>query len=194
MFKSERSALRVKETVTKYLENKLYVKVNQDKTTVAFITKIKFLGFGFYIDKGGNAQITVHKKSQEKMKKRIREITKRNRAISSKQLAEELKVYIRGWVNYFRIANMKEFLRRIDKWMRRRIRMIYWKRWKLVRTKYRNLIKLGINRSKAWEWANTRKSYWRIANSFILTRTLTNDVLKQYGFINSLDYYKSINL
>ena len=149
MFKSERSALRVKETVTKYLENKLYVKVNQDKTTVAFITKIKFLGFGFYIDKGGNAQITVHKKSQEKMKKRIREITKRNRAISSKQLAEELKVYIRGWVNYFRIANMKEFLRRIDKWMRRRIRMIYWKRWKLVRTKYRNLIKLGINRSKA---------------------------------------------
>ena len=194
MFKSERSALRVKETVTKYLENKLYVKVNQDKTTVAFITKIKFLGFGFYIDKGGNAQITVHKKSQEKMKKRIREITKRNRAISSKQLAEELKIYIRGWVNYFRIAKVHSFLQKIDEWMRRRIRMIYWKRWKLVRTKYRNLIKLGINRSKAWEWANTRKSYWRIANSFILTRTLTNDVLKQYGFINSLDYYKSINL
>ena len=194
MFKSERSALRVKETVTKYLENKLYVKVNQDKTTVAFITKIKFLGFGFYIDKGGNAQITVHKKSQEKMKKRIREITKRNRAISSKQLAEELKLFIRGWVNYFRIAKMQRFLRGIDEWMRRRIRMIYWKRWKLVKTRYRNLIKLGMNKWKAWQWANTRKSYWRIAGSFILSRTLTNEVLKQYGFINSLDYYKSINL
>ena len=194
MFKSERSALRVKETVTNYLESKLYVKVNQEKTTVAFITEIKFLGFGFYIDKGGNAQITVHKKSQEKMKNRIREITKRNRAISSKQLAEELKVFIIGWVNYFKIAHMGVFLKNIDKWMRRRIRMVYWKRWKLVRTRYRNLMKLGINKWTAWQWANTRKSYWRIANSFILSRTLTNEVLKQYGFINSLDYYKSINL
>lgn len=194
MFKSERSALRVKETVTNYLENKLYVKVNQEKTTVAYITKIKFLGFGFYIDKGGNAQITVHKKSKEKMKKRIREITKRNRAISSKQLAEELKLFIRGWVNYYRIAKMYSILKEIDGWMRRRIRMIYWKRWKLVKTRFRNLIRLGINKLDAWKWANTRKSYWHIANSFILARTLTNDRLKQFGFINSLDYYKSINL
>lgn len=194
LFKSERSALRVKETVTNYLENKVYVKVNQDKTTVDYITRIKFLGFGFYIDKSGNAQITVHIKSKEKMKKRIREITKRNRSISRKELAEELKLFIRGWVNYYRIAMMTAFLKHIDEWMRRRIRMIYWKRWKLVRTKFRNLIKLGINKQKAWEWANTRKSYWRIANSFILSRTLTNDRLKRFGFINSLDYYKSINL
>lgn len=128
LFKSKRSALRVKETVTNYLENKLYVKVNQEKTTVVYITKIKFLGFGFYIDKGGNAQINVHNKSKEKMKKRIREITKRNRPILSKQLAEELKVFIRGWVNYYRIAKISKFLIRIDEWMRRRIRMIYWKR------------------------------------------------------------------
>lgn len=194
LFKSERSALRVKETVTNYLENKLYVKVNQDKTIVAFVTKIKFLGFGFYLDKSGNAQITVHNNSKEKMKNRIREITKRNRPISSKQLAEELKLFIRGWVNYYRVAKMSKFLKHIDEWMRRRIRMIYWKRWKLIRTKFRNLIKLGINKQKAWEWANTRKSYWRIANSFILSRTLTNDRLKRFGFINSLEYYKSINL
>ena len=194
MFKSERSALRVKETVTNYLENKLYVKVNQDKTTVAYITKIKFLGFGFYIDKGGNAQITVHKKSKEKMKKRIREITKRNRPISSKQLADELRQFIVGWVNYYKIAKMQEFLMKIDKWMRRRIRMIYWKRWKLVRTRYRNLRVLGINHTEAIRWANTRKSYWHIANSYILTCTLTNDRLEQFGFISSLEYYKTINL
>ena len=194
LFKSERSALRVKESVTNYLENKLYVKVNQEKTTVAYITKIKFLGFGFYIDKSGNAQITVHNKSKEKMKKRIREITKRNRPISSKQLAEELKLFIRGWVNYYRIAKLSKFLMHIDEWMRRRIRMIYWKRWKLVRTRLRNLIILGINKRKAWEWANTRKSYWRIANSFILAKTLSNDRLKHFGFIYSLEYYKSINL
>ena len=194
MFKSERSALRVKETVTNYLENKLYVKVNQEKTTVAYITKIKFLGFGFYIEKSGNVRITVHKKSKEKMKKRIREITKRNRPISSKQLVKELEMFISGWVNYYKIADMKKYLKEVDSWIRRRIRMIYWKRWKLVRTKYRNLQKLGINKSKAWEWANTRKSYWHIANSFILSRTLTNEVLKIYGFISALDYYNSINL
>jgi len=93
------------------------------------------------------------------MKKRIREITKRSRPITSKQLSYELEIYIRGWVNYYKIADMKGYLINIDKWMRRRIRMIYWKRWKLIRTRYRNLQKLGINKNKAWEWANTRKSY-----------------------------------
>lgn len=167
LFKSQRSAQRVKETVTRYLEEKLYVKVNQEKTSVAYITEIKFLGFGFYIEKSGNVRITVHRKSKEKMKKKLREITKRNRPISSQQLSEELKLHIMGWVNYYRIGDMKEFLKKTDKWLRRRIRMIYWKRWKRVRTKYRNLQKLGINKRKAWEWANTRKSYWHTANSFI---------------------------
>ncbi|WP_373155985.1 group II intron reverse transcriptase/maturase [Clostridium sp. AUH-JLR23] len=194
LFKSERSAMRVKETVTRYLEENLFVKVNQEKTKVAYITGVKFLGFGFYIEKSGNVRITVHKKSKEKMKRRIKEITKRNRPISSKELAQELKLYITGWINYYRIADMRGYLGKVDSWIRRRIRMIYWKRWKLVRTRYRNLQKLGIDRNKAWEWANTRKSYWHIANSFILSRTLTNERLKRFGFVSALDYYNSINL
>ena len=194
LFKSQRSAQRVKETVTRYLEEKLYVRVNQEKTSVAYITEIKFLGFGFYIEKSGNVRITVHRKSKEKMKKKLREITKRNRPISSQQLSEELKLYIMGWVNYYRIGDMKKFLKKTDAWLRRRIRMIYWKRWKRVRTKYRNLQKLGINKRKAWEWANTRKSYWHTAKSFILSRTLTNERLKSWGYISALDYYNSINL
>lgn len=194
LFKSQRSAQRVKETVTRYLEEKLYVKVNQEKTSVAYITEIKFLGFGFYIEKSGNVRITVHRKSKEKMKKKLKEITKRNRPISSQQLSEKLKLYIMGWVNYYRIGDMKKFLKKTDAWLRRRIRMIYWKRWKRVRTKYRNLQKLGINKRKAWEWANTRKSYWHTAKSFILSRTLTNERLKSWGYISALDYYNSINL
>ncbi len=114
LFKSERSALRVKETVTKYLEEKLFVKVNQEKTMVAYITGIKFLGFGFYIEKRGNVQIKVHKKSKEKMKKKLKAITKRNRPITSKQLAKELEMFIRGWVNYYKIADMKGYLKEID--------------------------------------------------------------------------------
>lgn len=194
LFKSERSAKRVKETVTRYLEEKLYVRVNQEKTTVGYITDIKYLGFGFYIEKSGNVRTTVHKKSEKKMKKKLKEITKRNRAISSQQLGQEIKIFITGWVNYYKIGDMKIFLKRIDQWLRRRIRMIYWKRWKRVRTRYRNLQKLGISKNRAWQWANTRKSYWHIAHSFILTRTLTNDRLKRWGFISALDYYNSINL
>lgn len=136
---------------------------------------------------------SLHKKSKEKMKKKLKEITKGNRPISSQQLAQELKLFITGWVNYYRIGRMKIFLRETDQWLRRRIRMIYWKRWKRVRTRYRNLQKLGINKY-TWQWANTRKSYWHTANSFILTRTLTNDRLRSWGFISALDYYNSINL
>ncbi len=89
---------------------------------------------------------------------------------------------------------MRGYLHKVDLWLRRRIRMIYWKRWKLVRIRYRNLQKLGINRNKAWEWANTRKIYWHIANSFILAKTLTNERSKSFGFVSVLDYYIFINL
>lgn len=194
MFKSERSALRVKESITKYLEGKLKVKVNQEKTVVAYVTEIKFLGFGFYQNtKENKIKIAVHKKSKDKYRKRIKELTSRNSGKSYKQIATDLKRYITGWVNYYRIADMSYFLIDCDRWMRRRIRMIYWKRWKKVRTKFRNLIRCGIKRSKAWEWANTRKSYWRISNSFILNRALPNKVLGEH-YLFAFNYYKSINL
>ena len=95
------------------------------KTVTAYITKIAFLGFGFYIAKGGHVQITVSKKSKRKMKEKIKGITKRNRPIKAKELADELRQYLRGWINYYKVADMKGYLRKIDKWMRRRIRMIY---------------------------------------------------------------------
>jgi group II intron reverse transcriptase/maturase len=193
LVKSKRSAIRIKESISKYLSEKLYVKVNEEKSQVCYINKATFLGFGFYLAKGNNVQITISKKTKEKMKAKIKYITRRNQSKTTKQLTNELGLYIKGWVNYFKIANMKIFLGRIDKWMRRRIRMFYWKRWKKVRTKYRNLQKLGIPKQKAWEWANTRKSYWRISNSFITSRSITNDILKRIGFINSLEYYNFIN-
>ena len=79
---------------------------------------------------------------------------------------------ITGWVNYFRIADMKKVAKELDEWIRRRIRMCYWKQWKKIRTRYDNLVKLGIEKCKAWEYANTRKGYWRIANSHILATIL----------------------
>jgi RNA-directed DNA polymerase len=105
---------------------------------------------------------------------------------------EKLKQFITGWVNYFSLADMKQLLLKTDEWFRRRVRMVIWKRWKKIKTRGRNLIKLGIKMYKAWEFANTRKGYWRIAKSPILSSTITNDRLKQAGYIFFSDYYRKV--
>jgi RNA-directed DNA polymerase len=87
-------------------------------------------------------------------------------------------------VNYFHIADMKRTATELDKWIRRRIRMCYWKQWKKIGTRYDNLVKLGIDKWKVWEWANTRKGCWRISNSFILSKSLTNQNLEEEGFLS----------
>jgi len=104
-----------------------------------------------------------------------------------------LRQYITGWVNYFKLADMKTLLKEVDKWYRRRLRMIIWKHWKRIRTRGRNLIKLGLNKYKAWEYANTRKGYWRTAKSPILSRTVTSDRLKQAGYVFFTDYYRLVS-
>ena len=95
----------------------------------------------------------------------------------------KLRRYIMGWVNYFKIADMKKLLQTTDEWMRRRIRMIYWKQWKRVRTRFEKLKSLGIHEQKAWEYANTRKGYWRTSNSPILSKSLGNNTIKGLGFL-----------
>ncbi|MDD4694340.1 MAG: group II intron maturase-specific domain-containing protein [Firmicutes bacterium] len=97
-----------------------------------------------------------------------------------------------GWINYFKLADMKSLLKEIDKWMRRRIRMIYWKQWKRISTKFQMLIHYGMSKEDAWKNANTRKSYWRISNSPTLSKTLRNDVLRNLGFIYLSDYYQHV--
>ena len=97
---------------------------------------------------------------------------------------QKLRQVIRGWVNYFKIANMKMIAQRLDEWIRRRIRMCYWKQWKKIKTKHDNLVRLGIENDKAWQFANTRKSYWRISNSQILTESLNNKILERLGYLS----------
>ena len=98
------------------------------------------------------------------------------------------------WVNYFKLADIHKLLLRVDRWYRRRLRMVIWKQWKLVRTRWRNLSNLGINKHQAWEWANTRKGYWHVANSYILSRTITNVRLKRAGYLFLSDYYRSVRV
>ena len=158
---------------------------------VDYVGKVKFLGFSFYQRKG-KARVRIHPKSIAKMRSKVKELTARSNGVGNENRARQLRRYIMGWINYFKIADMKSLLLGTDEWMRRRIRMILWKQWKRVRTRLKMLETLGIVRQKAWEYANTRKGYWRISNSPILSQSLKNEVLERLGFISFSNYYRQV--
>lgn len=191
--RSKRSAERVMSTLVPFIENKLLLKVNREKSQVASMGKVKFLGYSFYKSKG-EGRLRIHPKSVSKMKAKIKELTSRSNGWGNARRKEALRQYITGWVNYFKLADMNSLLQRVDEWYRRRLRMVIWKQWKRIKTKLVNLVKLGVKKSKAWEWANTRKGYWHTAKSFILTTTITTDRLRQAGYIFLSDYYQKVKL
>lgn len=165
--RTKRSAQRMLEHILPFIEGKLRLRVNREKTVVAYIGKIKFLGYGFYPSKDG-IKLRVHAKSISKMKARVKELTARSNGFGYEKLKLKLKQFITGWLNYFKLADMKKLLKVTDQWLRRRIRMYIWKRWKRVRTRYAMLRKFGNNHNTAFKFACTRKGYWRIAKSPIL--------------------------
>lgn len=137
-------------------------------------------------------RLRVYPKAITKMKSKIKEYTSRSNGWGNEYRIDKLKRYIRGWINYFKIADMKILLKQTDEWMRRRLRMVYWKQWKRIRTKFKMLKQFGINNWKAWQFANTRKSYWRISNSPILNRSLDNKTLNNLGFLFFFEYYEQV--
>ncbi|AGA69724.1 Retron-type reverse transcriptase [Desulfitobacterium dichloroeliminans LMG P-21439] len=189
--KSRRSAERVLNNIIPFIEEKLFLKVNREKTVVDYVGKVKFLGFSFYQMKG-KTRIRIHPRSVAKMRGKVKELTSRSNGMGNELRATKLRRYIMGWINYFKLADMKSLLLQTDEWMRRRIRMIYWKQWKRVRTKLKMLKSLGIREQKAWEYANTRKSYWKTSNSPILSKSLTNNVIKGFGFLFFSEYYRQV--
>jgi group II intron reverse transcriptase/maturase len=191
--KSRRGAERTMESIVSYIEGTLFLKVNQDKSQVATVKDIKFLGYAFYQIKG-EGRLRVHPKSVTKMRTRIKQLTSRSNGWGNQRRKEALSQYIKGWVQYFKLADMRNLLERTDEWYRRRLRMVIWKQWKRVKTRMANLIKLGINKLKAYIWANTRKGYWHIANSHILSYSITNDRLRKAGYVFFLDYYDSVRV
>ena len=166
--KSKKSANRVMESITKFIEKDLKLKVNREKSKVDRPWKLKYLGYTFY-PKKGEMGIRVHPNSIKKLKEKLKSISGRSNAMSMEAKALKIRQTVLGWIEYFKLAEMKNVLRELDEWLRR-IRMCYWKQWKKIKTKHGNLVKLGIENHKAWEFANTRKGYWRISNSPILSR------------------------
>lgn len=190
--KSRKAARRVMESITRFIEEELKLKVNKDKSAVDRPWKLKFLGFTFYHIKG-RVGIRVHPKAVKKFKAKLKEATGRSKVQSLDNLIIKLKQVITGWVNYFKLADMVKLAKQLDEWLRRRIRMCFWKRWKKVKTRFNNLFRLGIDKPKAWEYANTRKGYWRISNSPILSKALTNEKLKKQGFPTITERYLKVH-
>ena len=188
--KSRKAAKRTLKHILPYIEGKLYLRVNREKTQVAYINDIKYLGYGFYIYKG-EGRLRIHPKSIRKFKDNIRNITGRSNGLGIEFRKIRLNQLICGWINYFRLADAKGLAQRLDEWIRSRIRMVTWKRWKRVRTRYANLKGLGIKEEQAWMWANTRKGYWRIAHSPILLIALSIERFKRSGYLSLAECYSA---
>ncbi|TQR21673.1 hypothetical protein FG384_01575 [Psychrobacillus vulpis] len=167
------------ESVQTFIERKLRLKVNEKKSAVDRPWKRKFWGFSYTSNK--EPKVRIAKESLQRMKKKIREITSRKKPYPMEYRIEQLNRYLIGWCGYFALADTKLIFGEIDGWIRRRLRMCLWKNWKKPRTKVRNLIRLGIPDGKAFEWGNTRKGYWRISNSPILSRALNNSYWSNQG-------------
>jgi len=186
--KSKKAATRTLDKILPFIEGKLFLKVNREKTKVAHVKNVKFLGYGFYIYRG-EGRLKIHPKSVKKLKDKIRIVTGRSNGMGIEERKSRLNSVVRGWMNYFKLADAKKLLQGLDEWIRRRIRMVTWKRWKRIKTRFENLKKAGIDRKRAWMWANTRKGYWRIANSPILKRAISNDLLRRAKYFSLMECY-----
>ena len=187
--KSKRGAKRTLTNIVPFIERKLFLKVNEDKTQVVHIRYVKFLGYGFYRFQG-KCELMVHKRSVVKMKNKLRELTHRSNGWSNDFRVVRVNQFITGWVQYFKLAKMKGVLKSIDEWLRRRIRAIYWKQWKKVKTRYKMISKYDIPEWKVHELANCRKGTWRA--SLMLNSVFTNKEVASIGYKSFTDYYLEI--
>ena len=189
--KSKKSAERTLNNIVPYIEEKLFLKINRTKTCVAHVSRVKYLGYSFYRYKG-KCRFRVHPKSVTKMKNKIRELTDRHNGWGNEYRALKLTQFIRGWVNYFGMANMKRLLHNSDEWLRHRIRAIYWKQWKKVKTKFKELKKLGVEEEKAWICANMRNGNWFCSGYITLQGAFNNKKLRELGYPTFTELYLKI--
>ena len=196
MVKSEKAANRVMESITTFITKKLGLIVNVEKSKIARPNEIKYLGFGFYKKINQNKwRPKPHIKSIKKFKTKLKDILVRSRSISLDERLLKLKQLIYGWINYFRIADMKTFLlKEIDPWIRRKLRIIIWKQWKKIRKRYTSLRKIGIPHRDAYVTANSRKGYYHVAHTRVLEQAISKERLNKRGLVNSLDHYLKVHI
>ena len=188
LVKSQRAGERVMASVQRFLERKLKLEVNQDKSQVASTNQTDFLGFTF---KG--TKIRWSDKAFVEFKRRIKELTGRSWFVSMEYRLDKLAQYIRGWMNYFGISEYYRPIPEIDHWLRRRVRMCYWKQWRYARTKVRELRKLGTSLHAAISAAISRKGPWHLARTLATQTGMTNQWLKDQGLLSVKELWVNIH-
>ena len=191
---SRKAAERVMKSTTDFIERKLGLKVNATKSQIGRPNKIKFLGFGYFVDTNRKYQARPHKSSIEKLKRKLKALTSRRWSISLDNRLKKLKQQIVGWIYYFRIAKMKTILKEIDSKLRKRIRVIIWKQWKVFRKRYESLIKLGATHRNARRTAGCRKGYQYVCNTATIHATITNKRLETRGLTSLSNLYAKVHL
>lgn len=190
MVGSEMSANRVMRNISRFIEERLGLKVNMTKSKVDKPQGLKYLGFGFYFDSRAHQfKAKPHAKSVAKFKKRMKELTCRSWGVSNSYKVEKLNQLIRGWINYFKIGSMKTLCKQLDSNIRYRLRMCIWKQWKTPQNRAKNLIKLGINKYTAWKvaYAGDRIAY--VCNKGAVNVAISNERLTRFGLVSMIDYY-----
>ncbi|MCG9771577.1 group II intron reverse transcriptase/maturase [Pseudoalteromonas piscicida] len=182
LVKSKRAGERVLASVTRFLETKLKLLVNMDKSQVVKTTQSKFLGFTFK-----RGAIKWHDKTLHKFKRQVRTLTNRNWGVSMQYQLFKLSQYLSGWINYFGIANAYQQCVDLDQWIRRRIRMCYWRQWRKPRTKVRNLMKHGVHVQAAVACGITSKGPWRSSKTPGIQQALSLNYLKNEGLYSLKD-------
>ena len=194
--RSKRASERLLESSTKYLEEKLKLTVNREKSrtvSVFAIQNFKFLGFALGRN-GSGIYVRVHPKSWKKFKSKLKTLSSRKKCQSIKPSLEKIKVYARGRLNYYGIASMKNNIEDINGWLYHRIRMCIWKQWKKPKTKVRNLLKMGVPMELAWQAGNSRRGYWFTTHTVDINMAMTKERLINSGFYDLATAYQSVHI
>ena len=194
LVKSEKAANWVLTSITKFIEKKLGLKVNAEKSKVTRPTDTKYLSFSFWKDKKSRWRPKPHIKTFQKLERKLKELTDRSWSISLDNRIKKINYVVRCWLNYFRIADMRKMLIKIDKHLRTRIRVIIWKQWKKIRKRYRALRQLGVSHEIAFNFANTRKGYYQICKSRYIQFAINNERLRKRGLVFLLDQYEKVHI
>lgn len=188
--RSKPAAQRVMQSIRRFIENKLKLKINEKKSAVRYVGRMELLGYGIYRTRQQKFALKVSETSWERFKSKCKEITRKTKPYSYDYRVRKLRELGQGWISYFRYAGLGERLKRLDHWLGSRLRYCIWKTWKRVRTRIRNLARLGVPKPLAIKWGLNRKGGWHIVHTPIFTTTITVERLRQRGFIPMSTIYQ----
>lgn len=194
--RSKAAAKRVGNSIYKFLRDNLHLPINREKSGIRRPVSFNVLGYGFVptYKKGekGKYQLVVKASKWEDLKAKLKRLTRKTIPASFDERIREIKLLIRGWINYFKLASIQQKLKSLDEWLRNRLRYCIWHDWKKPERKRKNLIRLGIKQGQAYAWSRTRMGGWRVAQSPILGTTITIKRLEMRGYISLMEYYKQV--